>query len=49
MDDKMRLLRPGDARKKEGFLTPHKDIFALGDCAVSNTVPLPTLGGIARV
>ena len=33
---------------KESFLQPHKDIFALGDCAVTMSLPLPQLGQVAK-
>lgn len=48
MDEKMRLLRPGSAKDGQGYFSPHKDIFGLGDCAVSNEIPLPTLGAVAK-
>ena len=41
----MRLLKPGS----DGGFSPHQNLFALGDCCVSNVDPLPTLGGVARL
>ena len=46
MDENLRLLKPG---KEEGTFDHHTNIFGLGDCAVSKTTPLPTLGGVARL
>ena len=48
MDEYLRLLRPGKA-PGEGYLHPHPNIFGIGDCAVSSTNPLPTLGYVAKV
>jgi NADH:ubiquinone reductase (non-electrogenic) len=47
VDEYMRVLRPG-RNPREGFFEPHRDIFAIGDCAVSSTKPLPTLGVVAK-
>lgn len=47
MDDCMRMLRPGKG-KGESYLHPHPNIFGIGDCAVSSTKPLPTLGYVAK-
>lgn len=46
IDEQMRLLKPG---RTSGTFEPHRNLFALGDCAVSESKPLPTLGGVARL
>ncbi len=42
MDDKLRILKNNDT------LQPHKNIFGIGDCAVTYSEPLPTLGYVAK-
>mmetsp|Transcript_9379 Transcript_9379/g.23009 ORF Transcript_9379/g.23009 Transcript_9379/m.23009 type:complete len:210 (+) Transcript_9379:177-806(+) len=46
MDDYMRVLRSSPDGKSHEVVP---DVYGLGDCAVSSTNPLPTLGGIARM
>lgn len=48
MDDKLRIVKPGDMRASESYMAPHKNIFGLGDCVVTHTHPLPTLGYAAK-
>ena len=41
-------MKPGNMRAGEGHQAPHKNIFAIGDAAVCNEHPLPTLGYAAK-